>query len=68
MYNSYMSMSGQPAPSLIAGLPPVIAKRLHPEWQKNETDYWAQRDTLLIRFADKWIGFAEGTVIASGTS
>jgi hypothetical protein len=63
-----MSISGQPAPSLFAGLTPVIAKRVHPDWQKNETDYRAQRDTLPIRFADKWIGFAEGTVIASGTS
>ena len=54
--------------SLIEGLPPEIAKRVHPDWQKNEVEYWAQRDTLLRQFADQWIGFAEGRVIASGTS
>lgn len=54
--------------SLIEGLPPEIAKRIHPGWQKNETDYWAQRDKLLIQYAHMWIGFAEGKVIASGTS
>lgn len=63
-----MGISGQPAPTLIAGLPPEIAKRIHPDWQKNEADYWTQRDQLLTQYAHKWIGFAEGKVIASGTS
>jgi len=63
-----MSISGQPVHSLIAGLPPEITKRIHPDWQKNETDYWTQRDNLLTQYAHKWIGFAEGKVIASGTS
>jgi hypothetical protein len=30
--------------------------------------YWAQRDTLLSRYRDQWIGFANGHVIVSGTS
>jgi len=63
-----MSASGQTAKSLIEGLPPEIAKRVHPDWQKNETDYWAQRDRLLQQYSDRWIGFANGKVIASGTS
>ena len=54
--------------SLIEGLPSEIAKRVHPDWQKNETEYWAQRDTLLRQYAGQWIGFAEGRVIACGTS
>ena len=54
--------------SLIEGLPPEIAKRVHPDWQKNEAEYWAQRDTLLRQYTDQWIGFAEGRVIVSGTS
>jgi hypothetical protein len=41
-----MSGSGQSVRSLIEGLPPEIAKRVHPDWQKNEAEYWAQRDTL----------------------
>jgi hypothetical protein len=63
-----MSGSGQSVRSLIEGLPPEIAKRVHPDWQKNEAEYWAQRDTLLRQYADQWIGFAEGRVIASGMS
>jgi hypothetical protein len=63
-----MSTSGQSVRSLIEGLPPEIAKRIHPNWQKNEAEYWAQRDTLLPQYADQWIGFAEGRVIVSGTS
>jgi hypothetical protein len=27
--------------SLIEGLPPEVAKRIHPDWQKNEAEYWA---------------------------
>jgi hypothetical protein len=54
--------------SLIKGLPREIAKRVHPEWLKNEAEYWAQRDGLLHQYADQWIGFADGRVIVSGTS
>jgi hypothetical protein len=63
-----MSTSGQSVRSLIEGLPAEIAKRVHPDWQKNETEYWVQRDTLLRQYAGQWIGFAEGRVIACGTS
>jgi len=68
VYNLDMSASGQSVRSLIEGLPPEIAKRIHPDWQKNEVEYWAQRDTLLRQYADQWIGFAEGRVTASGMS
>ena len=54
--------------SLIEGLPPEIARRIHPYWQKNEAEYWAQRDSVLSLYSGKWIGFAEGRIIASGTS
>jgi len=63
-----MSMSGRPTQSLVDGLPPAIAKRIHPDWQKNEIEYWIQRDQLLIQYEHKWIGFAAGQVVASGTS
>jgi hypothetical protein len=68
VYNRHMSTSGQSVRSLIEGLPAEIAKRVHPDWQKNETEYWVQRDTLLRQYAGQWIGFAEGRVIACGTS
>jgi hypothetical protein len=49
------------------GLPPDIASQVHPDWRKNEQEYWAQRDQLLAHYRDRWIGFADGCVIASGT-
>ena len=54
--------------SLLDGLPPEIAKRIHPDWQKNEAEYWSQRDKLLSHYRDQWIGFASGQIIVSGTS
>ncbi|MBI1929907.1 hypothetical protein HYR99_37355 [Candidatus Poribacteria bacterium] len=54
--------------SLINGLPPEIAQRIHPDWQKNEADYWAHRVQLLTQYRDQWIGFANGQVIVSGSS
>lgn len=54
--------------SLVEGLPPEIAQRIHPDWKKNEADYWMHRDELLARYRDQWIGFANGRVIVSGTS
>src|SRR5437867_13271659 len=54
--------------SLADQLPPEIAGLIHPAWRKNEADYWAARDRLLAQYRDKWIGFADGAVIASGTS
>ena len=53
---------------MIDGLPPEIAKRINPDWQKNEAEYWQKREFLLAQYANKWIRFADGTVIASGTS
>jgi hypothetical protein len=49
-------------------LPPEIAKQIHPDRRKNEADYWAVRDQLLDPYRGQWIGFADGRVVASGTS
>lgn len=54
--------------SLLEGLPPEIAKRIHPDWQKNEAAYWAQRNQLLSQYSAQWIGFANGRVLVAGTS
>ena len=54
--------------SLLDGLPPEVAQRIHPDWQRNEAEYWAARDTLLPQYRDQWIGFANGRVIVSGAS
>ena len=54
--------------SLITGLPPEVARRIHPDWQKNEAEYWAHRDELLTQYRDQWIGFADGCVIVAGSS
>ena len=47
-------------------LPPEIAAQLHPARRQNEADYWVVRDLLMDEYRDTWIGFADGTVIASG--
>jgi hypothetical protein len=52
--------------SLIEGLPPEIASQIHPDWRKNEVEYWAVRDSLLQQYRDQWVAFADGAVIASG--
>lgn len=54
--------------SLADGLPAEIAQQIDPDWRKNEAAYWAVRDQLLDRYQGQWIGFADGAVIASGTS
>jgi hypothetical protein len=54
--------------SLADGLPPEIARQIHPDWRKNEAGYWAVRDQLLGQYLGQWVGFADGAVIASGTS
>jgi hypothetical protein len=54
--------------SLVDGLPHQIAKQIHPDWRKNEADYWAVRDQLLSQYRDQWIGFANGSVIVVGAS
>ena len=54
--------------SLADQLPPDIAQRIHPDWRKNEADYWTVRDGLLAQYRNQWVAFADGAVIASGTS
>jgi len=54
--------------SLADELPPEVAQQIHPGWRKNEAEYWAARGQLLSKYQDQWIGFADGAVIASGTS
>ena len=54
--------------SLADGLPPEIAQQIHPDWCRNEASYWLERDRLLEDYRGKWIGFADGAVIASGSS
>ncbi len=53
--------------SLADGLPPEIAQQIHPDWRKNEAQYWVVRDQLLGHYKGQWIGFADGLVVASGT-
>jgi hypothetical protein len=54
--------------SLADQLPPEIARQIHPDWRKNEAEYWKVRDQLLGQYRNQWIGFADGTVVVSGTS
>jgi hypothetical protein len=54
--------------SLADKLPPEIARQISPDWRKNEAGYWAVRDQLLPQYQGQWIGFADGVVLASGTS
>ena len=54
--------------SLADQLPPEIARQIHPDWRKNEAAYWNARDQLLVQYHGQWIGFADGAVIASGSS
>lgn len=54
--------------SLADGLPPEIAQQIHPDWRKNEADYWAVRDQLLSQYEGQWIGFADGAVIVAAST
>jgi hypothetical protein len=54
--------------SIADQLPPEIARQIHPDRLKNEAAYWAAGDQLLHQYRGQWIGFADGTVIASGSS
>ena len=54
--------------SIAGQLPPEIARQIHPDRRKNEAAYWAVRDQLLDQYRGQWIGFADGVVIASGSS
>jgi hypothetical protein len=57
-----------PLKSIADHLPPEIARQIHPGWRKNEEEYWAVRDQLLGQYQGQWVGFADGAVVASGTS
>jgi predicted aspartyl protease len=54
--------------SIADQLPPEVARQLHPDRRKNEVGYWAARDQLLGQYEGQWVGFADGKVIASGSS
>jgi hypothetical protein len=54
--------------SIVDQLPAEITGQIHPDRRKNEEAYWAVRDQLLDQYRDQWIGFADGRVIASGSS
>ena len=54
--------------SIADQLPPEIARQIHPARRRNEAAYWAARDQLLAQYRGQWIGFADGKVVASGTS
>jgi len=47
---------------------PEIARQLHPDRRKNEAAYWAVLDQLLDQYRGQWIEYADGMVIASGSS
>src|SRR5438445_11875394 len=49
-------------------VPPEIARQIHPDRRKNEKAYWMVRNQLLAQYQGQWIGFADGKVIASGSS
>jgi hypothetical protein len=51
--------------SLVDDLPPEIARQIHPDWRKNEADYWSIRDRLIAQYRDQWIAYADGVVIAA---
>jgi hypothetical protein len=54
--------------SLADSLPPEIAQQIHPDWRKNEADYWLVRDELLGHHQGHWIAFADGAVVASAST
>lgn len=54
--------------SLADGLPPEIASQVHPDWRKNEQEYWTAREGLLPQYRGQWVAFADGAVVVSGAS
>lgn len=56
--------SSETMKSLADALAPEIARQIHPDWRKNEADYWSVRNELLNHYEGQWIGFADGAVIA----
>ncbi len=39
--------------SIADGLPSEVAHRIHPDWRKNETDYWAARDQFIVQYPNQ---------------
>ena len=54
--------------SIADQLPPEIARQIHPDRRRNELAFWSVRDQLLNQYRGQWIGFADGRVVASGSS
>ncbi len=54
--------------SLTEGLPPEVAAQVNPKWREHEQAYWTVRDALLGEYGGPWVAYADGMVIASGTS
>ncbi|MBY0231378.1 MAG: retropepsin-like domain-containing protein [Gemmataceae bacterium] len=54
--------------SLADQLPPEIARQIHPDYRKNEAAYHSAREGLLAQHHGRWVAFADGAVIASGTT
>jgi uncharacterized protein (DUF433 family) len=47
-------------------LPDEQRKRLHPDFLKNEQQYWQMRDQLLLKYGGQWVAFHQGQVVAVG--
>src|SRR5260370_11824968 len=54
--------------SLADGLPPEIARQIHPDWRKNEAAYWTERDRLLAQYQGQWVAFADGAVLVAAST
>jgi hypothetical protein len=54
--------------SLLNGFPADVSRQVHPDWRKNEAEYWLERDRLLVQYRDQWIAFANGRVIVSSSN
>jgi hypothetical protein len=63
-----LEFHGAAMKSIADQLPAEIARQIHLDRLKNEAAYWAARGQLLDQYRGQWIGFADGKVIASGSS
>jgi hypothetical protein len=54
--------------SLADNLPADIAKKVHPDWRKNEAGYWVARSQLLGQYQGRWVAFADGSVVADDST
>ena len=46
--------------SMADGLPPEIAAQVHPDWRKNESAYWANREAIRAQYEGLWVAYANG--------